>query len=148
MKIESKAGLEQMKLLFTLLLGAAVQCPNKQLFIARIKELTVGTQHAIVDIIKRVTDSQTLVLNNDALENLSVDHLRDHVVRIARERDKYHTKWFTYVTPIGSDANDPKFSASEHSTGHSSASMNSDQNHLAVELADMKSKMRKLRQEL
>lgn len=65
---ESKAGLEQMKLLFTLLLGAAVQCPNKQFFIARIKELEVATQLAIVDIIKKVTDTQTLVLNTDTLD--------------------------------------------------------------------------------
>lgn len=69
LQLESKAGLEQMKLLFTLLLGAAVQCPNKQFFIARIKELDVNTQHAIVDIIKRVTDSQTLVLNIDTVDS-------------------------------------------------------------------------------
>lgn len=67
-QIESRTGLEQMKILFTLLLGAAVQCPNKQFFIARIKELDVNTQHAIVDIIKQVTDSQTLVLNTDMLD--------------------------------------------------------------------------------
>jgi len=46
---ESKNGLEQMKTLLTLLLGAAVQCPNKELFIARIKELDLETQHAIVE---------------------------------------------------------------------------------------------------
>lgn len=63
--LESKAGLEQMKLLLTLLLGAAVQCPNKQFFIARIKELEYDTQMAIVSIIKQVTDSQTIVLNRD-----------------------------------------------------------------------------------
>ena len=51
---ESKQGLEQLKLLLTLLLGAAVQCPNKELFIARIKELDVETQHAIVELIKQV----------------------------------------------------------------------------------------------
>lgn len=68
-EVESKAGLEQMKLLYTLLLGAAVQCPNKQFFISRIKELDVDTQHAIVDIIKSVTDSQTLVLNTDTLDS-------------------------------------------------------------------------------
>lgn len=43
-----------MKLLLTLLLGAAVQCPNKQIFIGRIKELDVNTQHAIVELIKQV----------------------------------------------------------------------------------------------
>lgn len=44
-----------MKLLLTLLLGAAVQCPNKELFIGRIKELNVETQHAIVELIKQVS---------------------------------------------------------------------------------------------
>lgn len=53
--LESRAGLEQMKLLITLLLGAAVQCPNKQIFIVRIKELNVSTQHAIVELIKQVS---------------------------------------------------------------------------------------------
>ena len=51
---ESKQGLDQMKILLTLLLGAAVQCPNKEHFIARIKELDVETQHAIVELIKQV----------------------------------------------------------------------------------------------
>lgn len=67
--LESKAGLEQMKLLLTLLLGAAVQCPNKQFFIARIKELEYDTQMAIVNIIQQVTDSQTLVLNRDTSDD-------------------------------------------------------------------------------
>lgn len=52
---DSKQGLEQMKILLTLLLGAAVQCPNKELFIARIKELDLETQHAIVELIKQVS---------------------------------------------------------------------------------------------
>lgn len=51
---DSKQGLDQMKILLTLLLGAAVQCPNKELFIARIKELDVETQHSIVELIKQV----------------------------------------------------------------------------------------------
>lgn len=46
-----------MKLLITLLLGAAVQCPNKQIFIVRIKELNVSTQHAIVELIKQVSST-------------------------------------------------------------------------------------------
>lgn len=51
---ESKEGLENMKLLILLLLGAAVQCPNKEIFITRIKELDVGVQHGIVECIKQV----------------------------------------------------------------------------------------------
>lgn len=65
-------------------------------------------------------------------------------MRIARERDKYHTDWITQVAP---NPNDTKFSTSEATTNQTTA-INSDQNHLAVELADLKSKLRKLRQDL
>lgn len=51
---ESRDGLENMKLLVLLLLGAAVQCPNKEIFITRIKELDVDLQHNIVECIKQV----------------------------------------------------------------------------------------------
>lgn len=51
---DSREGLENMKLLILLLLGAAVQCPNKELFITRIKELDVELQHNIVECIKQV----------------------------------------------------------------------------------------------
>lgn len=77
-----------MKLLLTLLLGAAVQCPNKEIFIGRIKELDVNTQHAIVELIKQVTDTPTLVLTNDSMENLSPEQTFQHIVRIAKERDR------------------------------------------------------------
>lgn len=52
---ESREGLENMKLLILLLLGAAVQCPNKETFITRIKELDVELQHNIVECIKQVS---------------------------------------------------------------------------------------------
>lgn len=51
---DSREGLENMKLLSLLLLGAAVQCPNKEIFITRIKELDVDLQHNIVECIKQV----------------------------------------------------------------------------------------------
>lgn len=76
--------------------------------------------------------------------NLNVDHLIDLVVRIAHERDKYHGDWIAQVTPNPSDV---KFSTSDVAVNQT-ATINSDQNHLAVELADLKSKLRKLRQDL
>lgn len=51
---DTREGLETMKLLILLLLGAAVQCPNKELFITRIKELDLELQHNIVECIKQV----------------------------------------------------------------------------------------------
>ncbi|ETN58992.1 hook protein [Anopheles darlingi] len=156
---ETRAGLEQMKLLVTLLLGAAVQCPNKEIFIGRIKELDVNTQHAIVEVIKQVTDSQTLVLTQEAVEQLSPEQMCKHLVRLAKERDQYHGKWMCSMISDSeqqalvnsSSSKNSLHNASSSSASTSSAntpSTTSENNHLAVELADYKSKLRKLRQEL
>lgn len=77
-----------MKLLLILLLGAAVQCPNKEIFVSRIKELDEEMQYRIVELIKQVRDTQSLVLNVEAIEKIPVEHMYNHVMRIARERDK------------------------------------------------------------
>lgn len=155
---ESKNGLEQMKLLLILLLGAAVQCPNKELFIARIKEFNVETQHNIVDSIKLVTDNHSLVLTQESLEILSASEMYKHVVRLTKERDNIQNKWIGFLTTAseseGSSSNSSQSNSSSHSSGVSgiTSSINtmqsSENNHLAVELADLKSKLRKLRQEL
>lgn len=49
-----KSSYEDMKLLLLLLLGCAVQCPNKESFIERIKALPIESQHALVHYIKQV----------------------------------------------------------------------------------------------
>lgn len=64
---ESKAGVENMQLLLLLLLGCAVQCPNKETFIDRIKQLDVQVQHAIVDCIRQVSLSYLVYYSDSAL---------------------------------------------------------------------------------
>lgn len=66
-----------MKLLLTLLLGAAVQCPNKQIFIGRIKELDVNTQHAIVELIKQVNKRRLGVRSQIYILHFCINHLGD-----------------------------------------------------------------------
>jgi len=56
----SKHSFEDMKLLLLLLLGCAVQCPNKESFIERIKTLPIESQHALVHYIKQVIQFLTL----------------------------------------------------------------------------------------
>lgn len=51
---EPQLYVAEMKLLLLLLLGCAVQCPNKEKFITNIKTLDVDTQLAIVECIKQV----------------------------------------------------------------------------------------------
>lgn len=156
---ESKHGLEQMKTLLTLLLGAAVQCPNKELFIARIKELDLETQHAIVALIKQVTDSHSLVLTEDSMELLTPANMYGHIIRLTKERDHMYLKWIETVcvepesgAGDGGDCvqnvNMPRSPSSGTATSTPSSSSNSESNHLAVECADLRSKNRKLRQEL
>lgn len=146
---ETPQGLEQMKLLLILLLGAAVQCPNKELFIGRIKELDLETQHAIVELIKQVTDNQSLVLTNESMEQLTPDMMYNHLLRVTKERDQYHSNWitsFTIETEVAHNNGPQRINSMSPS---SAATTNGpDSNHMVVELADLKSKLRKLRQEL
>lgn len=51
---EPELYIADMKLLLLLLLGCAVQCPNKEKFITKIKALHIDTQLAIVECIKQV----------------------------------------------------------------------------------------------
>ena len=150
--LESKSGLDQMKLLLTLLLGAAVQCPNKQLFIGRITELNTEIQHRIVEVIRLVTDSQTLVLTPEFIESVPREKMIDHIIRLARERDKYHSNWISTLNleseTISSQKSSTMSSNVTSPTVSTASASTTESQHLAVELADLKSKMRKIRQEL
>lgn len=55
----SQAALEQLKLLILLLLGCAVQGPTKEIFILKIKKLSVDDQQDIVECIKKVIQFTT-----------------------------------------------------------------------------------------
>ncbi|KAL4713173.1 hypothetical protein ACJJTC_018818 [Scirpophaga incertulas] len=145
---ENREGLENMKLLILLLLGAAVQCPNKEIFITRIKELDVDLQHNIVECIKQVTDMQTVVLTPDAIDLFQSPTLFNHMRRIAKERDHYLQSWATLV--LNEDLCEPD---NENKNAKNRSNQNINQNnsetqHLAVELADWKARLRKQRQEL
>ncbi|CAG9818185.1 unnamed protein product [Phaedon cochleariae] len=133
----SQAALGQLRLLILLLLGCAVQGPTKEVFIGKIKELSVDDQHDIVECIKRVTDDQSIVLTLDWPDQPS-QRLYSHIRTLTRERDKLVQQWVTDLgqeAPISESA--PKFGT--HGV---------ESNHLAVELADWKARMRRQRQEL
>ncbi|KAK3922874.1 Protein Daple [Frankliniella fusca] len=148
--LESKAGLENMQLFLLLLLGCAVQCPNKERFIYHIKQLSEDTQHDIVDCIKQVTDSQRVVLSPDTSEeNLSPDLMMNHVRRLIKERDAYLQQWLNASvqdTPVST--NNATALQNDSPRRQTSQVVGNDSHHLAVELADWKSRLRKQRQEL
>ncbi|XP_053956841.1 girdin isoform X2 [Anastrepha ludens] len=152
---ESRHGLEQMKILLTLLLGAAVQCPNREIFIGRIKMLDVETQHAIVGLIKQVTEDQSLVLTKESVNLLTPVNMYNHILRLTKERDNIYLRWITSMCSE-SDLNMSACGDGSISIPLSplscalttSCPTSNENNHMAVELADLKSKIRKLRQEL
>ncbi|CAG5028404.1 unnamed protein product [Parnassius apollo] len=145
---ESRDGLENMKLLILLLLGAAVQCPNKEIFITRIKELDVDLQHNIVECIKQVTDMQTVVLTPDAIDLFQSPTMFNHMRRLAKERDHYLQNWATLVLNEGLCDSENENKSSKNPPTQNVNQNNSESQHLAVELADWKARLRKQRQEL
>ncbi|KDR17251.1 girdin isoform X2 [Zootermopsis nevadensis] len=143
---DSEVGVENMQLLLLLLLGCAVQCPNKETFIDRIKQLDVSVQHAIVDCIRQVTDSHNIVLTQDAITDaFPTDLMVLHIRRLVRERDEYLKHWTASVIEersVGSEE------CSEQQRKASTPMSEGESHHLAVELADWKARLRKQRQEL
>ncbi|KAL3278424.1 hypothetical protein HHI36_013746 [Cryptolaemus montrouzieri] len=134
----SEAALQHLKLLILLMLGCAVQGPTKEYFITRIKVLSLDVQHDIVECIKQVTDDQSIVLTLDWTEQ-PPQRLYSHVRSLISDRDKLLQQW---VIDLGQETvtNGPNI------VNNSTEGVES--NHLAVELADWKAKLRKQRQEL
>lgn len=124
-------------MLLLLLLGCAVQGPTKEHFIARIKELSLEAQHDIVECIKQVTEDQCLVLTLDWPEQPQ-ERLYRHLKSLTLERDKLLQQW---VIDLGQETTSASAGANAGAEGVES-------NHLAVELADWKARLRKQRQEL
>lgn len=131
----AKQGIEELNLLLLLLLGCAVQCPNKQGFIEKIKALPLATQHSLVNLILQVTESQELVLTQEGLQNVPQDVLVNHIKRLVKQRDLYLQL-------------QPSLDDKKGGNGGNNSLRGSESQHLAVELADWKAKLRKQRQEL
>jgi len=75
---EPELYIADMKLLLLLLLGCAVQCPNKEKFITNIKELHVDTQLAIVECIRQVciyvyTYARTYIIRNKIINKILIE---------------------------------------------------------------------------
>uniref|UniRef100_A0A8C3LV89 Coiled-coil domain containing 88C n=1 Tax=Chrysolophus pictus TaxID=9089 RepID=A0A8C3LV89_CHRPC len=158
----SGKSMEEIKKLLLLVLGCAVQCERKEEFIERIKQLDIETQAAIVSHIQEVTHNQENVFDlqwlelpdmaPEELESLSrnmVFHLRrliderdectEVIVDLTQERDYLQSQ---------QPPNPLKASSPDSSPNPANPLSNEDKQHLAVELADTKAKLRRIRQEL
>ncbi|XP_043277074.1 girdin isoform X2 [Venturia canescens] len=148
---EPESHVQDARLLLLLLLGCAVQCPNKKQFITKIKTLNLDTQLAIVDCIKQVTDQPDIVITQDSMENANLAGLFKQIKQLLQERDLYREKCAVINNMSGTNdcPVDPESEEGVKKAQSTQAKLEREENHhFAVELADWKSKVRKQRQEL
>ncbi|XP_038197047.1 girdin isoform X1 [Arvicola amphibius] len=154
----SEQGTEEVKKLLLLLLGCAVQCQKKEEFIERIQGLDFDTKAAVAAHIQEVTHNQenvfdlqwmevTAMSQEDTealLKNMAsrlrrlIDERDEHaetIVELSEERDGLH-----FLPHASSSAQSP--------CGSPGMKRTESRQHLSVELADAKAKIRRLRQEL
>ncbi|XP_030346843.1 girdin isoform X6 [Strigops habroptila] len=153
----SEPGTEEIKKLLLLLLGCAVQCQKKEEFIERIQGLDFDTRAAVAAHIQEVTHNQENVFDLQwmgviALTQEYVDPLLKnmalHLKRLIDERDE-HSETIIEL----SEERDclrflPHASAAQSPCGSPGMKRTESRQHLSVELADAKAKIRRLRQEL
>uniref|UniRef100_A0A665TQQ5 Protein Daple-like n=1 Tax=Echeneis naucrates TaxID=173247 RepID=A0A665TQQ5_ECHNA len=156
----SAKSMEELKRLLLLILGCAVQCERKEEIIEKIKLLDIETQAAIVSHIQEVTHNQLNVLDlswldqgaelsHEELEPLSRnmavslrqlidqrDKASEVIVDLCQERD-----YLISTQP-------QEGCRTSGSTVSVSGLTKEEKQHLSVELADTKAKLRKYRQEL
>ncbi|KAM6256075.1 protein Daple isoform 2-T2 [Spheniscus humboldti] len=158
----SGKSMDEIKKLLLLVLGCAVQCERKEEFIERIKQLDIETQAAIVSHIQEVTHNQENVFDLQWLElpDMAPEELESlsrnmvfHLKRLIDERDEC-TEVIVDLTQerdyLQSQQPPSPLKAPSPDSSPNSASRlsNEDKQHLAVELADTKAKLRRIRQEL
>lgn len=93
---------------------------------------------------------QTVVLTPDAIDLFQSPTMFNHMRRLAKERDHYLQNWASLVLHEGlcDSESDIKNAKSRSSQNVNQSNGNGDSQHLAVELADWKARLRKQRQEL
>ncbi|KAL7404929.1 hypothetical protein ABVT39_021243 [Epinephelus coioides] len=152
-------SLEEMKTLLLLLLGCAVQCEKKEEYIERIQTLDFDTKAAIAAHIQELTHSQENVLDLQWLESSEMHpdeleavarNMAAHLRNVLDQRDT-HLETIAELMQEKEGVVSLLNSPSSPQSGSYSPSMQRQtgtQQHLAVELADSKAKIRRLRQEL
>ncbi|XP_040831089.1 protein Daple isoform X2 [Ochotona curzoniae] len=158
----SGKSMEEIKKVLLLVLGCAVQCERKEEFIERIKQLDIETQAGIVAHIQEVTHNQENVFDLQWLElpDVAPEELEAlsrsmvlHLRRLIDERDEC-TELIVDLTQErdylqAQRPPSPTKSSSVDSTPSPTSSLSSeDKQHLAVELADTKARLRRVRQDL
>ncbi|XP_067848176.1 protein Daple isoform X2 [Heptranchias perlo] len=159
----SGKSMDEMKKVLLLMLGCAVQCERKEEFIERIKQLDIATQTAIVAHIQEITHNQENVFDlqwmeqtegtAEDLETLSRSMVF-HLKRLLDDRDEYSeaivelTQERDYLQCQQQLPSPVKASSPDYPSSPNGKLSKEDKQHLAVDLADTKAKLRRIRQEL
>ncbi|XP_035261511.1 girdin-like isoform X11 [Anguilla anguilla] len=150
-------GLEEIKKLLLLLLGCAVQCEEKEEYIDRIQTLDFHTKAVIASHIQEVTHNQENVLDLQwvEVEDLAPEDLESlsrnmafHLKRLVDERDEQLEKIVELTQERDCGQYYPPAPCTQSPNGSPSMHRTESRQHLSVELADAKAKIRRLRQEL
>ncbi|NXT64940.1 GRDN protein, partial [Chaetops frenatus] len=152
----SEPGTEEVKKLLLLLLGCAVQCQKKEEFIERIQSLDFDTRAAVAAHIQEVTHNQenvfdlqwmdVIVLTQEYVEPL-LKNMALHLKRLIDERDEHSET----IIELSEERDCLRFlphAAAQSPCGSPGMKRTESRQHLSVELADAKAKIRRLRQEL
>uniref|UniRef100_A0A2K6D414 Coiled-coil domain containing 88A n=1 Tax=Macaca nemestrina TaxID=9545 RepID=A0A2K6D414_MACNE len=151
-------GTEEVKKLLLLLLGCAVQCQKKEEFIERIQGLDFDTKAAVAAHIQEVTHNQENVFDLQWMEvtDMSQEDIEPllknmalHLKRLIDERDEHSETIIELSEERDGLHSLPHASSSAQSPcGSPGMKRTESRQHLSVELADAKAKIRRLRQEL
>ncbi|XP_075391761.1 girdin isoform X2 [Tenrec ecaudatus] len=154
----SEQGTEEVKKLLLLLLGCAVQCQKKEEFIERIQGLDFDTKAAVAAHIQEVThnqenvfDLQWMEVTDMAQEDMEplLKNMALHLKRLINERDEHSETIIELSEERDGLHSLPHASSSAQSPcGSPGMKRTESRQHLSVELADAKAKIRRLRQEL
>uniref|UniRef100_A0A1A7WTG5 Coiled-coil domain containing 88A n=1 Tax=Iconisemion striatum TaxID=60296 RepID=A0A1A7WTG5_9TELE len=142
-------SLDEMKKLLLLLLGCAVQCEKKETYIERIQTLDFETKAAIAAHIQELTHNQENVLDLQWLESNEMHPEEMEVVlrnmaallRLLLDQRDAHLETIAELMQ-------EKEGVVTLLSSPGSFSPSMQQQHLGVELADSRAKIRRLRQEL
>ncbi|XP_062933720.1 girdin isoform X3 [Cynocephalus volans] len=154
----SEQGTEEVKKLLLLLLGCAVQCQRKEEFIERIQGLNFDTKAAVAAHIQEVTHNQENVFDLQWMEVTDMSqediepllkNMASHLKRLIDERDEHSET----IIELSEERDGLHFlphasSSAQSPCGSPGMKRTESRQHLSVELADAKAKIRRLRQEL
>ncbi|XP_077341641.1 girdin isoform X2 [Lithobates pipiens] len=153
----SEQGTEEMKKMLLLMLGCAVQCARKEEFIDKIQDLNFDTKAAVASHIQEVTHNPENVLDLQSMDSTDISpedlesllkNVSFHLKRLVDERDEQSETIIELTEERDSLHFTPPPALAQSPSGSPGMRRTESRQHLSVELADAKAKIRRLRQEL